>query len=503
MIKRLISFSVDCIYILPVFYFFRWLGSERLIARDEGFYTIAARLLTEGHTAYTDFFFPQGTVSITFLAYFFKFYGPTWDTARFYAAFFSTATAACLWFYATRHFGRATGVFCAALFTTCTIIIVWLPTAQTYPIAAFFMLFACVLTCVATDRNSYILFIAAGITIGLAGLARFYLLLLLIPAIAVVSLSGNLQKRKAILFILGGFCIPMFVFLISGLTDPQAVWFNLVGYHLLRSDLSFLEAVPQKMKILGIVTGILPTAKFTVNQLPYLIWTAGILTLLRFLLLRSISPWHFFVAFMIAVSLFPTPTYVEYFCLVAPLIILAIGDDLSTLYKLKECPVRKVLLFSIPAVIFIVFYARSLRTDITRYTQSGSGVIGIYNQEKASIWNIEYTKAISQKINLVSKNQKPAFAFWPGYLLETIHTPLRGFENHFGIRIADKVTQYEQQRYNLGSAATLVEAIKQKSVPLVILDPVQTDQAVFTALKAAGYTLQEYQTYPHIYMYLP
>lgn len=503
MIKRFFSFSADSIYLLAVSYLFFWLGAERLIARDEGFYTIAARLLAEGHTAYTDFFFPQGTVSITLLAYFFKFFGSTWNTARLYAVFFSIATAACLWFYATRRFGWATGVFCAALFTTCTIVIVWLPTAQTYPVAAFFMLLACALTCIATDRNSNILFISAGIAMGLAGLARFYLILLLIPAIVVISLSRNPKKSNAIIFLVGGVCIPAFVFLISGFTDLKAVWFNLVGYHLLRSDLNFLDSIPQKMKIFGIVTGMLPTAKFTVNQLPYLVWTSAFLALLRLLLLRTISPWQIFVVCMFALSLFPTPTYVEYFCLVAPLIILAIGDDLSTLYKLKQCPARKVLAFSIPAVIFLAFYARSLPTDIIRYTQSGIGVIGIYNPEKARIWNIQYTKAVSAKLTLLSQEKMPVFTFWPGYLLETPHSPLQGFENHFGIRIADKVPLAEQQRYKIGTAAQLIEIIKQQSIPLVIIDPAQTDPAVLTALSTAGYTLLQSETYPHIYTRLP
>jgi hypothetical protein len=72
------------------------MGQLRFVARDEGFYLYAARLVAEGHLPYHDFFLPQTPLTPVVYAAAFLILGPSWITARLVASLFTLVTAALL-----------------------------------------------------------------------------------------------------------------------------------------------------------------------------------------------------------------------------------------------------------------------------------------------------------------------------------------------------------------------------------------------------------------------
>jgi 4-amino-4-deoxy-L-arabinose transferase-like glycosyltransferase len=491
--------SAHLLFIATSLAWFIWLAGERLIARDEGFYTIAARLLSEGQTLYADFFFPQGPASAVLLSHFFSLSSFSWDAARLWAALFSTGASACVWFYCVRCYSFIYGVVACLLLLGCNIYFAWLPTAQTYAPAAFFLLLSCVLILRDVSQRSNASLLFGGVCLAVAALSRLYLAALIAPLFLIVFSTARDGRIKASAHLLIGFVIPIAIFLTYYMQHLESLWFNLVGYHLIRSDASLFEALPQKLKIFKIVTGIASTAKFEANQISYLLWLLLATSATRFIKGRSISVWLVMTLSVLFLSLLPSPAYVQYFCLLAPFVVIAIVDDLAYLAKHTNFFKRRIIV-AIPALVILGFYLHSIPEDIERYTRSGKGVIGIYNRQAASIWNTRYIRQVSRQLDIRTANRGQVFAYWPGFLLESKHLPLPGFENHFALRIANKLTQAEQEQFHVADSAHLQEMIESSELKGLLLDPRKTKQTMREQLQASGFYQEKSIRFPLVFL---
>ena len=72
---------------------FSWVGLNRLVARDEGFYVYAVKLVLGGQTPYLDFFYPQMPLLPYFYTPFIAAFGESWQVLRLTNGVLNTAIA--------------------------------------------------------------------------------------------------------------------------------------------------------------------------------------------------------------------------------------------------------------------------------------------------------------------------------------------------------------------------------------------------------------------------
>lgn len=476
--NRLLTRCGTAVIILASGIWFYWLCQNRLIARDEGFYTFAAALLLE-KSLYTDFFFPQGPTSVAFLALLFSFTGASWEAARGLSAFFSVVLVTGLWLYWLRLSGWQIALFATVALATTNNFFAWMPTAQSYPFAALFSVASCVLVQQRLRSHSTLLCFVAGMLLGLGALSRLYMICLALPSVLCLMVYQEQALKKTTCYLAGALVLPLLLF-ISYRSQIDVLWFNLAGYHLLRSSKSFVDSLEQKQIVAAVIVGLKPTIKFEVNQMALLFWTCGILSLLRIIFRGSLSTWLIFIATLSVVSLVPDPPYVQYFCLLVPFLMLAIADDLTTLvYGGRLQLAAPVLLLGL--VSTLIYFNRGLAEDVRRYTHSGDGVIGIYNRENARVWNLQHIRRVA-RLAEQSFPPGPVYSFWPGFLLETSHPSAAGYENHFARRITDFVSPEQRKRFHLPQPGALEQQISTRSLSGLILDSPLTPAQI-----AAGY----------------
>jgi len=93
MLKSLRQHSVLISYVLIIMgqgAFFIYLACNRLIARDEGFYLLASKLVATGQVPYLDFFYPQMPLLPYVYGTWMKVFGFEWHSGRMLSAVLST-----------------------------------------------------------------------------------------------------------------------------------------------------------------------------------------------------------------------------------------------------------------------------------------------------------------------------------------------------------------------------------------------------------------------------
>ena len=89
-LRKLIKYSPELLSLILLSPYFFILSSARIIARDEGFYLMAMRMIREGKEIYSDFFYPQ----MPFLPYFYEkalyFFDINWNNTRVLTAILAT-----------------------------------------------------------------------------------------------------------------------------------------------------------------------------------------------------------------------------------------------------------------------------------------------------------------------------------------------------------------------------------------------------------------------------
>ena len=465
---------------------FYWLGLNRLVARDEGFYAYAIKLVAEGKLPYLDFFYPQMPLLPYLYAPFLLMIGESWDGLRVVTALFNTVTAGLLFSLILKRTNLFFGVLAVLLFATSNFIFPWFTTVQSYSLSSCLLFLSFFILSDGFQRLSNgqrLLF--AGLALGLAVNVRLYLVVLLPLYILALYLESRRLNRIQLLFFLG-FLLPFIPQIYLLLIDSSAYLYNNFLYHQTRSGISFFEGLEHKEKILSILVGLESTQKYDGIgfSLLFYIWCAS-----SWLCFRRVSgvPLAWFIAgTLFLVSFLPTPNYVQYFCMLIPFYIVVASVALHHLF-VKSSSFTAYLFSSLFLASLVFFYLRDLPGDLHRYTVSGEGVIGIGNKKVAESWNIRRIQEISEEINLITSPDEIVHVTWPGYLLESHAASASGLENHFSMRAGDLLDKEKRERYHLLSHQDLIDSIKTQEINLLVSWSRMLPRTHRNALKESGY----------------
>jgi Dolichyl-phosphate-mannose-protein mannosyltransferase len=421
------------------------IANSRLIARDEGFYLIAARLVAEGKKPYIDFFYPQMPLLPYLYGAWMKLTGFSWESGRLLSALLTSSIATLIYFN-LHNFGRL--IACAAVlcFTLSGFNFPWFTTVLTYAPSTLFLLIAySFIYLPARLRSGHA--VLSGFFFAAACLVRLPFGVTLPILMYLVIRRSSIWYRGAGLFLLGGI-IASLPFVPLVLLDPYVFWFNNIGYHLTRSDLSPDAALAAKMKVIQVVTGLRPTKKFVGIDFPLLLWATVLLAFLRFAWRRELDGALSLAIALSVASLVPTPIYVQYFSVTTPFLLISCFTSLATLTKTLRLPtdqsrqiITGILPLSLVGAVLVV-----APIDLDRYLRTGVGVMGLGERRHMPNWEIQTVDKLGKLLDLHDLGSRGVVTFWPGYLVSSKWHPRSGLENQFGILTANRLEEQTQRR---------------------------------------------------------
>ena len=455
--ERVNVFKIENILIsVFIIAFSIYIADSRLVARDEGFYLLAAKEVMSGKLPYLDFFYPQTPLFPYIFGFCLDIMGFTWDSARLLSALISSAIGILSFTYIRRNYCLICSLAVAIIITFSGMNIAWFLTAKNYGLSALILVFLYLILKEKNLNKSNLLI--CGILVGLLFNIRSYLVI--IGFIPTAIIFFKLKDPKKFIYLALGAIVTLIPHIFLLLADPETYSFNNIGYHLIRSNRSSEQLAQGKLKVLSYLLGFIPVVKFKGYQIAILVWSW--IALLVLSLLRSSWPslaW-FFCTVLIAVSLVPSPTWLQYFSVAVPFLVICLVE-LSTGLSKKLAPI--VLGF------LAIYFVYTGLADVKNYTGTGKGVHGIYetNLEASRLENIS---EISNKINELSEPGELVISVWPGYLFESKAKAFPGMENQFWIRVGHKLSDEDTSKYKIMTLRALQEAVRSKKAKLIVID---------------------------------
>ena len=486
--QRIYSFKLSsaALKVLAVFAwltgsaFFLLIAPARLIAKDEGYYAYAAQLVAEGKTVYLDFFYPQMPLLPYFYGFFFDLFGPSWLVGRYVSGAITALLLGVLMLICRKH-GLLMQILAMVLFCGSNFVFPWFVTVQTYAMASLFGLLAYYFY-TEGGRRWHVLLV--GMLLGLAVSTR--LMFLPLPAIFLVhQFYFGLKRQQLARFYL------LLIGLVLGFMPAAVLFFasidqfiyNNLGYHLSRSHLEFYQAVRQKLRIIKVLFGFVDSSKFVAFQIPILLW-ATVFFIVGSLLRRRVELLSVIILALFIIHLLPTPSYVQYFSLLVPWLVLAL---VSLLSQFRSHFGKGALLF---VVLFLAgFYLRNFAYDIRNYTTTGRGVLGVETEGNALNWNLGAIEQVQAELNRLLPQGGLVYAGWPGYLLGSRHRIVKGAENQFALFAANQISAESQKRYHLLSGAGINKLIRDSTpdVFMIVYPSIYRPETIMALLAKSQY----------------
>ncbi len=460
-LQKLKDYWIHCLLLILSFCYNGYIASERLITRDEGFYLYASQLVSQGLHTYQDFFYPQMPLLPLIYSLFFKIFGSSWENARLLNAFFASCLGITIFSYVKLKFKLSYALLALLLFLTSNYTIAWLSVSQTYAPALLCLLIS--FYYLSRGKLSQVDVMTAAAFLAYAVQIRlFFVAIIPIYLGALIFNSKSFSdKQKDLLIFIG----VMLVFSIPTLSLAWSNWdsfyFNNLGYHLDRSNLSAADVTANKLQVFLVTLGLTPTLKFSAWQLPLLIYCSTAATIFIFIKDRRVPLAFILMTSLFFLNLLPNPVYVQYFATLLPFAIIGAVTLISLIPKNS----LKIGL----TILLLAIYFYQLPADYLRHLKTGENLIGIMNQNQADHYNLKNLKVITKNLQVACDAKQEVIGFWPGYLVGTSCRAYPGTENHFGIQIADKLTLEQQTKYLVLSNQRINQAILDEKAPLVLL----------------------------------
>jgi hypothetical protein len=429
---------------------------NRPIDGDEGFFLMAARLFSKGLAPYHDFFFIHGPAIPYLFGAWFRVVGPGWYAARALSGLISVVIGMALF----EHLLRATGrrgwaLFGAALFATTGLALGWFSPVKSLGISALCAF--CGMAVLSREGKWSIL--VAGVLLGLTTSARLYMLATVPCAVLfLLRRQGWSRTLRRDLVQLGiGLAIGSLPLIWVLLRDHQAFVFGTVEYHALRDVRSagvvgdWAQKRETLLSILGFES---PDGGGAIQFLGLVVLALG--SLFSSGTPRN-SPFAPVWITLFVVSILPTPSYTQYFCLLVPFLIV---EAVVLLASLPVPPLRPALALGLAAYVGLGI------VDVRRFLVTGANVPGLWSPERIARWSIPQVVAVAKAID--EQNLPVGASWWPGYFVST-RTPIHiDLANDFGMVIADKVTEARRRRFHIVTHGEMAAMIERHDPPLFV-----------------------------------
>lgn len=463
----------------------------RFIDADEGFYLLASRLVFLHKIPYVDVFYTQMPLLPYVYGPWMHFFGESWLTGRALSACLTSTLGMLLYAHICTQTGKwAAGVIAVLLFSSTTLIFAWLPIVKTFALSGV-LLFACYMVASHFSTvSSKWSFGLSGFLLGLSIETRLYFAALIPVFLLWIYRNADLpKKRTAVPVFLGGLFVAIVPSLCLLVMDANAYLFNNVGYHAVRSDSGLIGGVGQKLSVVieALITG--PHGNGLQLGLLFLVS----LWLVQKKRLAGPAQLAFELAIVLAVvCLLPTPTYVQYFCVVVPFLLVATVCPLSSVLADPNGKRRTWLRTAICGASLAIYCAVAIG-DYRKYFITGEGLNGIYFKKDPANWTLPAVRAVSGVVDELANPGERVMSFWPGYIFESKAIPYPRFENDAGRTISATLTDSQLTKYHLVWRSGIEAEIAGRKPRIVVVGNQEywhePQQPYVEALERSGYVV--------------
>jgi hypothetical protein len=462
--SRLLLAPVFLLQVVP----FLAIARHRLIDGDEGFYLMASRLVFEHKLPYRDFFFTQMPLSPYVYGLWMRVAGYSWTSARTFCALLAALAGTVLFAQVCAETKRsAAGLAAISLFASSTLVFAWFTIAKTFALSAVFLLFAYFVFTRPSASHLNRSVAITGLLLGIAIDVRLYLLALAPLFLWWIWREADARHRlKVALWFLAGLTMALLPNIFFLAMAPREYLFGNLLFHAIRSNGGLVGNVGQK---LFAVAQLLLTGSGG-NGLQTTLLLALVFILMVRLKTGSLAARRALqlAAALALISCFPTPTYIQYFCLCIPFLVLTVVcSAIDLLDSLNQLRTKR--LAATGAIALVALYAAASAPDYPRFCATGEGVNGIRSRDRAGDWKIDSVQAVSRAIDEFAGPADRVMSFWPGYYLESKAQPPPGFENNTGRDRADVLSRADLVRYHIVSAVRIAQALADRNPRLVVL----------------------------------
>ena len=463
----------------------------RFVDGDEGFYLMTSRLVTEGKLPYHDFLLTQMPLLPYVYGWWMRLAGMTWTSGRLLSAILTATLGTALFCEVRRQTGKwAAGLLAVLLYVSSTQIFAWYPTVKTYALSTL-LLFLAYRTVIRSCAVTAMTWFAAGLLLAASADVRLYFAGLLPVFLWWIYGSTRTGGRAAaLLCFLGGFALAGAPNLYLLARDPATWYFDNLGFHAIRAHQGLIGDLAGKttMAVRLLLGGYQDGAQLA--MLLFLVLVLGIRSAI------ATGAARLAVALGLAltlISLLPTPSYVQYFCVTVPFFIVFVVCSISTWLDTLEDGKEKRILLAACAIILLVFVTSSVPA-YRRYLITGDHVIGILRPESTANWRISAIGEVSQAIDERIRPGERVLSLWPGYIFQSKAEPYAGLEDNAGTHLAERLSPAQQARYRILSPNAILADIAAREPRLVVLGN-QEYAEVFTepfekALVSSGYRVE-------------
>lgn len=465
------------------------LALNRLVAADEGFYLMAAKLVSTGQHPYIDFFYPQ----MPFLPYVYSLWSllfdHNWYTYRLLTALLSSGLGTILFVLLWNNLGKTPAIFGTALLLSNGLFLGWFSVCKTYSLEAIFFLAAVSLIFnPKSTKNAF----AAGLLLGLAIDVRLFYLALT-PVFLMYMLWKRAHQKACLAFCAGGLiaALPHLYYL---LFDLESYWFSNIGYHLNRSYRPPEEDEQERFLAFLSLTGLTKSPALDGVQFPSLLYSCLIASLIA--LYKNKKEFVFISVIVLTlggVYLIPTPTHLQYFATLVPYLVIGATFLFSSLYRTNS------ILGTTYALCMLCISILPLNDIVTRFTRTGEGVKAI-GENTIESFSIPAIQEVSKKIDQYINPDDIVLAQWPGFLLESKARPYPGAENQFWVRAGSRLSEEQRQTVHVVSHKEFRESVFLPKIKFVVLLQPRVKRFVPKKyLRNAGFTRVDWVN--RIYLY--
>ena len=452
----------QCVLFVPM-------ASLRLIDGDEGFYILAAKLVSQGKHLYTDFFYPQMPLLPYVYGLWMKLFGFSWYSARMLSALFAILTGVLIYRYVAKLSGkRALAVLAVLLYALCSLSLGWLTVAKTYALSTFLLLAAVVVLPRAGSADRPLKYVLSGLLLGLATDTRLFLVAAVpVFALAVWQREGRAKGRATRLgwwglgIVLG--LLPNLWFIAANAED---YWFNNVGYHSIRTGVGLIGGLGQKvhtvLELLGFQGGF---GNVSSQFLILVLLNCGYLVLAWVGKKRLFLPFYLVIALSV-VSLLPTPTFVQYFAVVVPFMAITSVVAMSWLIEVARQKRRQAaagLLLTVALAVYVVVVPLDVQGYLVPQPDPLNPAASLDN------WKIATVNDITSIIDANTTPGEAVMSWWPGYFVQSHSAIMPKMENHFGLGVARRLSAAQLDRYGIISEPEIRNCITNRTTRLVVL----------------------------------
>ena len=441
------------------------LALDRLIAGDEGFYLIAAKEVSRGALPYIDFFYPQMPLLPFVYGSWMELFGASWKSARVLSALLTSLLGALLFLRLTDLYSKRWGYVGVLLFASSQFVFPWYITAKTYALSTLLLFAAYMLFVTKIKVQPKFKYSLVGFIFGLAVNTRlFFCSVIIVFVLACCRLAREARLTALFAFLIGGglTILPDLYFMAMAF---DSFWFSNMGYHMLRSNYSWARNIKQKSTILKTVIGWRPTSKFTGLQYPSVLVVGLLAPMLMWRRGKQIDLGFYIVLVLILTSFLPSPSYVQYFSVTVPFLLLGVVRALREILRLRGF----MRLVAGAMCMWLGFqYFRVVPLDVQKYTVSGRGVLGVLGPKESK--TLSAMKRVASAVDSITEPGDRVLTMWPGVLLGSHARPYRRLENHFGLKKGHKIPKGDREKLHVMSRDDVWQLLMKKEPETVVLE---------------------------------